>query len=197
MRVIINLLKGDQEKNNENPIIDSIKESFNILLENVEISNISMNESLFEKCAGSILEEYIKLNLSNITSSEIKRHFTFKDNKYYDFKYDLNKIKIITFNKLNEYSDNYLSRKLIYEAANNNLMFLFIVYTINENKIKISNIKIAEGISICTTNAIYEENDKIYSKLVEENQDQEIEEKIPIKMIFTSNLNGEVQIINI
>jgi len=194
-------IKGNEEEIYKNPIIDSIKQSFNLLLENVEINNQSINGQLFEKCAGHILEEYIKSNLSNISSPDIKRHFTLKDNKYYDFKYDLYNVKILTFNESKEYSDNYLSRKQLQYADTNDLMFLCIIYTINENTIRISNIKFVDGSSLFTTNAIYKENDKvIYSKLIEgKQQESSIEEEdiLPIKMIFTSNLEGEVQIINI
>ena len=198
MKNIVIIIK-DVEVPQYNPIINGIKDTFNLLLQNFELNNSAIIGELFENCAGHILEEYIKLQISHITSAELKNHFKTSTNYSYDFKYDNQPVKLITFNSENNYSDNMLSKTQLESALTNDLMFLCLIYSINENTITISDIKFVDGYRIKTS------DDKIlYASLIESIQEESdvIDENSivttaePVRLMFSSNIQGNVQIVN-
>ena len=194
MKNIIILIKDEEGISLSNPTLNELKNTFNTLLQNFQLGTSNIVDELLDQCAGKILEEFIKINIKNITSPDIKKHFKFLDNKWYDFKYDNNQVKIITFKEDEPYSSTVLSATQ-YENRKD-MIFVSIVYSINNNSLSISNIFVTNGNKIRTN---YDQ--VIYDSILQEVQNQEQESNEPelnsIRMIFTSNLIGDVQILNI
>ena len=117
-------------------LLNNLGNYFNTLLENFQLNNSNIVDELFKNCAGYILTEYVILLIKNITDEKIKKHFTFDENKWYDFKYDNYPIKIITF----ESGDAYSFTKLTSTQYNHrkDLIYVSLVYSIEGNSLTIT-----------------------------------------------------------
>ena len=117
-------------------LLNNLGNYFNTLLENFQLNNSNIVDELFKNCAGYILTEYVILLIKNITDEKIKKHFTFDENKWYDFKYDNYPIKIITF----ESDDAYSFTKLTSTQYNHrkDLIYISLVYSIEGNSLTIT-----------------------------------------------------------
>lgn len=173
-------------------LLDELKTTFNTLLENLQLSIGGITDELIDKCAGYVLEECIKLNIKDISSPDIKDHFKFIDNKWYDFKYDNNPIKIISFKEGEQYSSTMLSASQ-YENREN-LIFISIIYSINDNSISISDILVTRGykVKVKYDRVVY--SSVIKPVIIPEPEDETM---TALKLIFKSNLIGDVQILNL
>ena len=137
MQNITIIIKNDEEiLSSLIELLNNLKNIFNTLLENVQINNSHIINELFKNCAGYILTEYVILFIKNITDEKIKKHFTFDENKWYDFKYDNYPIKIITF----ESGDAYSFTKLTETQYNHRKDFIYVslVYSIEGNSLTIT-----------------------------------------------------------
>ncbi len=198
MKNIVILIKDDENNISlSNPILNNLKNAFNVLLTNFQLYNSNIIDELFENCAGYILEEYIKIKLNNqnITSPDIKNHFKFYNDKWYDFKYDNVNIKLLTFKQGEEYSTNTLSATQ-YDNRKD-MLFVSIVYNITDNALTIENIFVSNG------NDIKIKNDRVlYSSInvpqvIPEEPDENTENLTALRLVFTSNIDGNVQILDI
>jgi len=194
MKDIIIELKGNDQISLTKSLLDELKETFNNLLQNFRLGNSNITNQLFKKCAGYILEEYIKLLLQNISSPEYVNHFKFNDNKWYDFKYDNTPIKIITFEEDAYYSSTTLSSSQ-YENRKD-MIFISLVYTITNDSLTISDIFVTNGknISISYDKVLY---NSVNTPIVIPDSDENGEELNALRLIFTSNLQGDIQILSI
>lgn len=195
MRNIVILIKDDEGVSLSNPILNELKNTFNVLLQNLQLSASNITDELLEQCAGKILEEFIKINIKNISSADLKKHFKFIDDKWYDFKYDNNQVKIITF-KEGEYLSSTVLSASQYENRKD-MIFVSIIYTIENDSLSIKNVYVTNGnkVKINYDKVLY---DSIFKEV--QNQEQESEEETELtslRMIFTSNLLGDVQIVNV
>ena len=195
MKNIVILIKDDEGISLSNPMLNELKETFNTLLVNFQLGNSNVTDQLFENCAGYILEEYIKLSLQNISSPDIRKHFKFNDNKWYDFKYDNTQVKLLTFREDSVYSTTTLSSTQ-YENRKD-MLFVSIIYTISNNALTITEILVTNGKDIKIS------NDKVlYSSVIipPATIDPEVENDenlTALRLVFTSNLQGSVQILNL
>ena len=195
MKNIVIFINDDEGISLSNPMLNELKETFNTLLVNFQLGNSNVTDQLFENCAGYILEEYIKLSLQNISSPDIRKHFKFNDNKWYDFKYDNTQVKLLTFREDSVYSTTTLSSTQ-YENRKD-MLFVSIIYTISNNALTITEILVTNGKDIKIS------NDKVlYSSVIipPATIDPEVENDenlTALRLVFTSNLQGSVQILNL
>jgi len=194
MKNIVILIKDDEGISLSNSILNELKNTFNTLLQNFQLSNSSITDQLFENCAGTILEEYIKINIQNISSPELKNHFKFNDDKWYDFKYDNVKTKIITFKEDAYYSSTTLSATQ-YENRKD-MIFISIIYSINNNSITITDILTTNGKDIKTSNDKVLYNSIINAPVIPDQPEINNDVLSALRLVFTSNLSGDVQILN-
>jgi len=195
MKNIVILIKDDEGVSLSNPLLNELKSTFNTLLQNLQLATSNITDELLEQCAGKILEEFIKINIKNISSADLKKHFKFIDDKWYDFKYDNNQVKIITF-KEGEYLSSTVLSASQYENRKD-MIFVSIIYTIENDSLSIKNVYVTNGnkVKINYDKVLY---DSIFKEV--QNQEQESEEETELtslRMIFTSNLLGDVQIVNV
>ena len=194
MKNIVILIKDDEGISLSNSILNELKNTFNTLLQNFQLNNSSITDQLFENCAGTILEEYIKINIQNISSPELKNHFKFNDDKWYDFKYDNNQVKIITF-KEGEYLSSTVLSASQYENRKD-MIFISIIYTINNNSITITDILTTNGKDIKTSNDKVLYNSIINAPVIPDQPEINNDVLSALRLVFTSNLSGDVQILN-
>ena len=195
MKNIVILIKNDEELVLSNDILDRIKNTFNDLLINFQLGNSNITDQLFENCAGYILEEYIKLNLQNISSPDIKNHFKFSENKWYDFKYDNTRVKILTFKKDSQYSSTILSASQTENKKD--MLFISIIYNIDNGALTIENILVTDGKDIKISNDKVLYSSVIIQPVIPEEPDENTDSLIALRLVFTSNLQGNVQILDI
>jgi hypothetical protein len=134
------------------------------------------------------------MNIQNISSPELKNHFKFNDDKWYDFKYDNVKTKIITFKEDAYYSSTTLSATQ-YENRKD-MIFISIIYSINNNSITITDILTTNGKDIKTSNDKVLYNSIINAPVIPDQPETNNDILSALRLVFTSNLSGDVQILN-
>jgi len=195
MKNIVILIKDDEEGISlSNPMLNELKDTFNTLLTNFQLGNSNITDQLFENCAGYILEEYMKLNLQNISSPELKKHFKFSENKWYDFKYDNTQVKLLTFKEDSAYSTTILSSSQ-YENRKD-MLFISMVYTISNNALTITEILVTDGKDIKVSNDKVLYSSVIIPPVIPEEPDEKTENLTALRLVFTSNIQGNVQILD-
>ena len=195
MKNIVILIKDDEEGISlSNPMLNELKDTFNTLLTNFQLGNSNITDQLFENCAGYILEEYMKLNLQNISSPELKKHFKFSENKWYDFKYDNTQVKLLTFKEDSVYSTTTLSSTQ-YENRKD-MLFISMVYTISNNALTITEILVTDGKDIKVSNDKVLYSSVIIPPVIPEEPDEKTENLTALRLVFTSNIQGNVQILD-
>lgn len=195
MKNIVILIKDDEEGISlSNPMLNELKDIFNTLLTNFQLGNSNITDQLFENCAGYILEEYMKLNLQNISSPELKKHFKFSENKWYDFKYDNTQVKLLTFKEDSAYSTTTLSSTQ-YENRKD-MLFISMVYTISNNALTITEILVTDGKDIKVSNDKVLYSSVIIPPVIPEEPDEKTENLTALRLVFTSNIQGNVQILD-
>ena len=195
MKNIVILIKDDEGISLSNPMLNELKETFNTLLVNFQLGNSNVTDQLFENCAGYILEEYIKLSLQNISSQDIRKHFKFNDNKWYDFKYDNTQVKLLTFQEDSIYSTTTLSSTQ-YENRKD-MLFVSIIYTISNNALTITEILVTNGKDIKISNDKVLYSSVIIPPVTTDPEVENDENLTALRLVFTSNLQGSVQILNL
>ena len=196
MKNIVILIKDDEEGISlSNPMLNELKDTFNTLLTNFQLGNSNITDQLFENCAGYILEEYMKLNLQNISSPELKKHFKFSENKWYDFKYDNTQVKLLTFKEDSTYSTTTLSSTQ-YENRKD-MLFISMVYTISNNALTITEILVTDGKDIKVSNDKVLYSSVIIPPVIPEEPDEKTKNLTALRLVFTSNIQGNVQILDI
>lgn len=165
------IIKHDEEiLSSLTELLNNLKNIFNTLLENVQINNSHIINELFKNCASSILEEYIKSLIKNISDENLKRHFSFDTNKWYDFKYDNTQIKIIAFEKDNNYSSTKLTSSQY--THRKDMIYVSVVYSIENNLLTIDDILVtgSDDIRIKYDRVIY--NSIIGSSNIDDNDNE-------------------------
>ena len=201
---IIIELKTNETVSFVRTMIDDLKDTFNTLLQSFQLSNMfedvipdndSLNDQLFENCIGYILEEYIKLHLKNISSPEFVKHFKFNNDRWYDFKYDNTQIKLLTFKKDSLYSTTSLTN-LQYEHRKE-MIFISIVYAISGNSLTIDEILITNGKNVKVNNDKVLYSSVIIPPVTTDPEVENDENLTALRLVFTSNLQGGVQILDL
>lgn len=194
MKNIVILIKDDEGISLSNSMFNDLQDTFNTLLQNFQLGNSGITGQLFENCAGIILEEYIRLNVQSISSPDLKKHFKFNTDKWYDFKYDNTQIKLVTFKEGEPYSSTVLSSSQ-YENRKD-MIFVSIIYTITNNSLTISDILVTSGNDIKISNDRILYNSVINATIVPDQPEEDNENLTALRLVFTSNLMGNVQILN-
>ena len=193
MKNIVILIKDDEGISLSNPMLNDLKDTFNILFANFRLGNSNLTDQLFENCAGYILEEYMKLNLQNISSPELRKHFKFSENKWYDFKYDNTQIKLLTFKENSTYSTTTLSSTQ-YENRKD-MLFISMFYNISNNALTITEILVTDGKDIKVSNDKVLYSSIIIPPVIPEEPEENNENLTALRLVFTSNIQGNVQIL--
>jgi len=137
MKTITQLYKESLNNNDINMIQSALKD----LSETQSITTTEIKGKLLTKCAGYIIEEWIKEKIQNLDSDSANK-FKAAEETYYDFLYDNTKIEVKSFQKGKKYSNTKLTASQVKNI--NDILFILVEYTA-ENSIDIVNIEFVKG----------------------------------------------------
>lgn len=121
--------------------MSSIERGLNSLARTQSLSVTEIKGKLLTKCAGYIIEEWVKEKIQNLdVDSKVK--FKPAEDKWYDFIYDGSKVDVKAFQKGKKYSNTKLTES---QAKNKDqLIFILVEYTAT-NELELTNIEVVKG----------------------------------------------------
>ena len=132
------------ERNHSN---DQIQQYVDLLnLEGLKDVNVQLSDAIIKRCAGYIVEEYIKVKLKTFNGSINDTFVDGEFKEYYDFELEGDKFEVKAFQKGRKYSNTKLT--LGQQENKDSLIFIFVEYVIEGSKIKINNVTIEDGANV-------------------------------------------------
>lgn len=129
-------------------VLKSLSNALNDLAKSQSLSVTEIKGKLLTKCAGYIIEEWIKEKIKNL-DAESKEKFKTAEDSWYDFIYDDAKIEVKSFQKGKKYSNTKLTASQL--KNKDQLIFILIEYTANQS-LDIINIEFVKGSELKVNN---------------------------------------------
>ena len=139
MRSLQDILKLNEAI--DDATMSSIESGLNSIAKSQSLAVTEIKGKLLTKCAGYIIEEWVKEKIQNL-DAESKAKFKPAEDTWYDFIYDGSKVDVKAFQKGKKYSNT----KLTAEQSKNKdqLIFILVEYTAT-NELELTNIEIVKG----------------------------------------------------
>ena len=132
------------ERNHTDEQIQQYVDTLN--LEGLKDVSVQLSDAIIKRCAGYIVEEYIKVKLKTFNGSINDTFVDGEFKEYYDFELEGDKFEVKAFQKGRKYSNTKLT--LGQQENKDSLIFIFAEYIIEGSKIKIDNVTIEDGKNI-------------------------------------------------
>lgn len=137
-------------------VLNSLSSALNDLSKTQSLSVTEIKGKLLTKCAGYIIEEWIKEKIQNI-NSDSKEKFKTAEDSWYDFIYDNTKIEVKSFQKGKKYSNTKLTASQL--KNKDQLIFILVEYTADQS-LDIVNIEFIKGSELKVNNDRLVKNNK-------------------------------------
>ena len=142
MKKLTNLLINERNHSD-----DQLQQYVDLLnLEQLKDVSVQLSDAIIKRCAGYIVEEYIKVKLKTFNGSVSDTFVDGEYKEYYDFELEGDKFEVKAFKKGRKFSNTKLTSNQ--QQNKDNLIFIFAEYVIEGSKIKINNVTIEDGKNI-------------------------------------------------
>lgn len=115
-------------------------------LEGLKDVSVQLSDAIIKRCAGYIVEEYIKVKIKTFNGSVSDTFADGEFKEYYDFELEGDKFEVKAFQKGRKFSNTKLTSNQ--QKNKDDLIFIFAEYVIEGSKIKINNVTIEDGKNI-------------------------------------------------
>lgn len=141
MKSITDLINNKVNEQLDDNVLNELSRTLNTLSQMQPLTVTEIKGKLLTKCAGYIIEEWIKEKIQNI-DFESKNKFKFAEDSWYDFIYDNTKIEVKSFQKGKKYSNTKLTASQL--DNKDQLVFILVEYTADQ-ELNIINIEFVKG----------------------------------------------------